>query len=92
MCAMVSSALPQAHVVSAVWNFHFCICALLQVYSVRRRLRHFHVCFFTNTVIYNSQEKRKKKRQELHIAKIIIINRQTEKYIYIYIGYIYIYI
>ena len=31
MCAVVSSALPQAHVVSPVYNFHFILCGLLQV-------------------------------------------------------------
>ena len=43
MCAVVSSAFPQAHVVSPVYNFHFFLCALLQVNPVRRRLRHLHV-------------------------------------------------
>ena len=42
MCAVVSSAL-QAHVLSPVYSFHFFLCALPQVYPVRRRLRHLHV-------------------------------------------------
>ena len=46
MCAVVSSAFPQArvvYVVSPVYNFHFSLGALLQVYTVRRRLRHLYV-------------------------------------------------
>ena len=43
MCVVVSSAFPQAHVVSPVKNFHFFLCALLQVYPMCRRLRHLHV-------------------------------------------------
>ena len=40
---VVSSALPQTHVVSPGFNLHFFLCALLQVYPVRRWLRHVHV-------------------------------------------------
>ena len=43
MCAVVSSAFPQVHVMSPVYNFQFFLCALLQVYPMRRRLRHLHV-------------------------------------------------
>ena len=38
MCAVVSSTLPQIHVVSPVYSIHFFICALLQVYTMRRPL------------------------------------------------------
>ena len=40
MYAVVSSALLQKHVVSHVYNFHFLPNVLLQLYPVRRRLRH----------------------------------------------------
>ena len=40
---LISSVITQAHVVSPVQNFHFFLSALLQIYLVRRRLRHFHV-------------------------------------------------
>ena len=38
MGAVVSFALPQEYVVSPVYNFHFFLCVLLQVYPVRRQL------------------------------------------------------
>ena len=35
MCAVVSSVLPQTHVVSLVWNFHFFLCAQTVAASLR---------------------------------------------------------